>query len=65
MPLINENNTPNTQAARDRAAIELLRYLMEQELAAGEQTLSIEQVNAVLMVADSKPIGKEKELEVI
>ena len=57
----------NTQSARDRAAIELLRYLMEQEMAAGEASLSLEEVNCVLMVADKKIVvpHKDKELEVI
>ena len=57
----------NTQAVRDRAAIDLLKFLMEKTLQAECELVSIEDLNMVLMVADKKvlmPI-KDREVEVI
>ena len=42
------------QAARDRAAIDLLKFIMEQTLQKEREYVSIEDLNLVLMVADKK-----------
>ena len=57
----------NTQAVRDRAAIDLLKFLMEKTLQEEHDYLSIEELNMVLMVADKKVLvpKMDREVEVI
>ena len=55
------------QATRDRAAIELLRFIMEKKVLADGEYISIEELNNVLMVADKKVLVpfKDREVEVM
>ena len=55
------------QAARDRAAIDLLKFLMEKKLQDEREFVSIEELNMVLMVADKKVLVPmiDKEVEVM
>ena len=55
------------QAARDRAAIDLLKFIMEKKLQEDREYISIEELNYVLMVADKKVIVpmKDREVEVM
>lgn len=56
-----------SQAIKDRAAVELLTFKMKCRLAEGFDTLLLSDVNDVLMVADGaivEPLSK-RELEVI
>lgn len=57
----------NTQAVRDRAAIDLLKFLMEKTLQDDREYVKIEDLNMVLMVADKKVLVpfKDREVEVI
>ena len=57
----------DSQAIKDRAAMELLVFKMKTRLAQGFDTLLLSDVNDVLMVADGaivEPIS-QKELEVM
>ena len=57
----------NTQAVRDRAAIDLLTFLMEKKLQDEREYVSIEELNMVLMVANKKVLVplKDREVEVM
>ena len=52
------------QAARDRAAIDLLKFLMEKKLQDEREFVSIEELNMVLMVADKKVLVPKIDREV-
>ena len=57
----------DSQAIKDRAAMELLVFKMKSRLAQGFDTLLLSDVNDVLIVADGAVIEplSQKELEVI
>lgn len=60
-------NAEESQAIKDRAAIRLLKFKMQQRLVQDFDTLLLSDVNDVLMVADGAVIDPQskKELEVI
>lgn len=59
-------NATESQSIKDRAAIDLLKHLMKMAYAMGKESVSILDLNNVLIVAENKAIDTNmKEVEVI